>query len=459
MSACALQMPMRKCGFHIARLLQLAFLVSARRFGVYLLIVLGVVSNGCSAGVGKPMAPLSLVPPGQGISFPREYFGMHIHNAEKPGHWPAIPFGSWRLWDAYVGWADLQPAPDKWDFRRLDGYVDKAQSAGVSILLPLGRTPNWASARPTEHSPYGPGQAAEPANIEDWRNYVRTVVSRYRGRIPAYQILNEANLTMFWTGSIPKLVELTRVAHEEIKRIDPSAVLVSPSATGLDARIAWVRSFLDAGGESLVDVVSFHLYDNGKPPEAMIPKVQELRAQLKAGGYGGKPLWNTETGLLINNLVPAPDVTWSTEWWKQRLEPKPAADYVMRAFLISRALGFERYYWFAWDNRWFGLTEPAVLSPKAPAKAYAHAIVYLMRSTLERCDRDGDGLWVCRLKMANGRPAQALWMDPAAPLQRKVVPSPFSGKVVRFDGETSVEAPVSTTLSVGPGVSLVVQAP
>lgn len=459
MSALALAPPMKNFVFWIMRLLQPLLLASPRRLGMLMLIVLGLTSYGCTAGVGGSMEPLTLVPPGQGVSFPRQFFGMHVHNAEKPGHWPTIPFGTWRLWDAYVSWADLQPARGKWDFRKLDGYVDKAHSAGVSILLPLGRTPNWASARPAEHSPYGPGQAAEPASIEDWRNYVRTVVSRYRGRIPAYQILNEANLALFWTGGIPKLVELTRVAHEEIKRIDPSAVLVSPSATGLDARIAWVRSFLDAGGASVVDVASFHLYDHNKPPESMIPKVLDLRAQLKAGGYAAKPLWNTETGLLINNRVPAPDVTWRPDWWKERLEPKPAADYVMRAFLISRALGFERYYWFAWDNRWFGLIEPADSSLKAPAKAYAHAIVYLMRSTLERCDRDTAGLWVCRLKLANGRPAQALWMDPDAPSQRKEVPSPFSGKVVRFDGESSVEAPVGATLSVGPSVSLVVQAP
>lgn len=444
---------------HFARLLMQYFLASPRRLGVLALVVLSLTLTVGAIGGGKSMPALSLTPPGQGVSFPRDYFGMHIHNAEKPGHWPTVPFGSWRLWDAYVSWADLQPARDKWDFRKLDDNVEKAQSANVSILLPLGRTPNWASARPAEHSPYGPGQAAEPTNIEDWRNYVRTVASRYRGRITTYQVWNEANLPMFWTGSIPKLVELTRVASEEIKRIDPSAILVSPSATGLDARIGWVRSFLDAGGASAVDVIGFHLYDHGNPPEAMIPKILDMRAQLQAGGYAAKPLWNTETGLLINNAKPAPDVTWSADWTRERREPEQAASFVMRAFLISRALGFERYYWFAWDNRWLGLIEPSDLSQKATAKAYSHALVYLMRSTLERCDRDTDGLWVCRLKMANGRPARAFWMDPSSPTQRKEVANPLTGKVVSFDGEKTVEVPARATLSVGPNVSLVVQVP
>lgn len=431
----------------------------ARGMGATVLLVLMAAVVAWASVATKPMVPISLIPPGQGVSFPRAYFGMHIHNAEKPGHWPMIPFGSRRLWDAYDSWADLEPARGRWDFSRLDRDVAQAETAGVSILLTLGRTPSWASARPVEHSPYGPGQAAEPANIEDWRNYVRTVVSRYRGRNEAYEIWNEMDLPMFWTGGMPKMVEMARVAREEIKRIDPAALVVSPSGTGLDSRIGWVRAFLDAGGASAVDVVSYHLYDNGKPPENMIPKVLELRAQLQAGGYGDKPLWNTETGLLINNLKPAPDVAWSADWKKERLEPGQAADYVMRAFLISRALGFERYYWYAWDNRWLGLTEPADSSLKVPAQAFAQAIVYLMNSTLERCDRDTDGLWVCRLKMANGRPAQALWMDPAAPQQRRNVPAPFIGRVVRFDGQHSVESPTGASINVGPGVALVIHVP
>lgn len=458
MNASAWAFVVKKLTAPVARLRCLR--VFERRMGALALIVLGLTLTVGAEGLGKAMTPLSLVPPGQGVSFPREYFGMHIHNAEKPGHWPLVSFGSWRLWDAGVDWASLEPSKGQWNFSRLDGYVDRAGQAGVSILLPLALTPRWASARPDEPAPYGPGQASEPVNTDDWRNYVRTVATRYRGRIRAYEIWNEPNLPMFWTGGIPKLVELTRIAHEEIKRIDPAALVVSPSAVEFDKGIAWIRSFLDAGGASAVDVVGFHLYQNGKPPESMIPKVQQLRDQLKAGGYAGKPLWNTETGLFINNHLPAPGVSWSAEWKRERIEPEQAADYVMRAFLISRALGFERYYWYAWDNRVLGLVEPADLSQKVTARAYAHAAAYLLRSTLERCDRDAGGLWVCRLRMANGRPAQALWVDPAASTLRTKVSSPFaSGKVVSFDGESSVESPLGATLSVGPAVSLVIQAP
>lgn len=427
-----------------------------RRISMRALIALALIITACATWGAKTLAPLHLVPPGQGISFPREFFGMHIHEANKPGHWPEIAFGSWRLWDAHVGWADLESSKGQWNFTRLDEFVDRAANAGVSILLPLALTPQWASARRDEPSAYGPGQAAEPANVEDWRNYVRTVASRYRGRIHAYEIWNEANEKMFWTGGIPKLVELTKVAYDEIKKIDPSALIVAPSATELDPHIAWLSTFLDAGGGPVVDIISYHLYNRDNPPEALIAWALQMRAQLQAKGYGAKPLWNTEMGLVINNLKPAPGVNWSEDWLKQRVEPNQAASYIVRALLIARALGFERFYWYAWDNRWLGLTEPADASLKAPANAYAQAVVYLMRSRLNRCDRDGSGLWTCSLAIANGHPAQALWIDPAAPDQHRIVPSPFVGHVVRFDGVQAGKSPTAATIDVGPDVTLVI---
>ena len=66
---------------------------------------------------------------------------------------------------------------NKWDLKLLDDYVDKSEETGVSLLLPLGLSPTWASARPEESSAYNqPGWAAEPQDLNDWRNYVRTIM-------------------------------------------------------------------------------------------------------------------------------------------------------------------------------------------------------------------------------------------------------------------------------------------
>src|SRR5215468_5110882 len=135
-------------------------------------------------------------------SLPAEFFGMHIHHAGAATPWPEVPFSEWRLWDAYVAWPSLEPQKGKWHFETLDKYVALAEQHNVGILLPLGLSPQWASARPQEKSTYQPGNAAEPRNLDDWRNYVKTVATRYKGRIHEYEIWNEPNLKLFWTGDV-----------------------------------------------------------------------------------------------------------------------------------------------------------------------------------------------------------------------------------------------------------------
>jgi len=108
---------------------------------------------------------------------PSSYFGLHIHHLAYPvpTPWPNMPVPEWRLWDANVTWADIEPSKGQWRFEKLDSYVSLAQQHATGILLTLGGSPRWASARPNVATNYYPGFTAEPANVDDWRNYVKTV--------------------------------------------------------------------------------------------------------------------------------------------------------------------------------------------------------------------------------------------------------------------------------------------
>lgn len=65
----------------------------------------------------------------------------------------------------------------------------------------LAHSPKWASARPDEPVAYAPGAVAEPANIDDWRNQVRTVGQRCKGRIAAHQVWNEPSDRSHFSGT------------------------------------------------------------------------------------------------------------------------------------------------------------------------------------------------------------------------------------------------------------------
>lgn len=305
---------------------------------------------------------------------PREYFGLHIHRADQGTAWPTVPFGSWRLWDSYVGWAQLEPAKGRWDFSRLDRYVAMANITKVDILLPLAMTPQWASARPHEPSAYKPGNIAEPANFADWSNYVSTVGTRYKGKIKHYEIWNEPSDKTHYSGDIESLVKLTCEAKRILKDIDPTIKVISPASAGGGRHIEYLNRFLATGGAKCIDIVGHHFYVFKDSPEAMIPLIRGVKKVMVSNGLGQLPLWNTETGYWIGNAdgTIAPE-NFTRGGWKKLDPSKEAGEYITQAFLIARTEGIERFFWYAWDNRAMGLIEPTNGQMK-PAATYWRTI-------------------------------------------------------------------------------------
>ncbi len=318
-------------------------------------------------------------------SVPPTYFGMHIHRLAEGTAWPSVPFETWRLWDARVSWPQVEPKKSEWKFELLDSYVSSAEQHHVEILLPLGLCPTWASSRPAEPSSYQPGNAAPPQNMQDWRDYVQTIGLRYKGRIHAYEIWNEPNLPGFFTGTVPQMIELARVAREVLREIDPTVQIVSPAATEASG-VKWLDQFLAQGGGRFVDVIGFHLYVDPAPPEDMVQRIADIRSVLSRHNLR-LPLWSTEAGWAHPKPFPSQDV---------------AAAYVARAFLLSWAAGVSRFYWYAWDNHgWVSLQmTDATGKPEAPATAYSEITHWLTGRRVEDCKSDFSDNWICSLSGA-----------------------------------------------------------
>jgi hypothetical protein len=332
------------------------------------------------------------------LAIPRTLFGLHIHRAATTTPWPKDDFGTWRLWDAYVAWPWLEPKQDEWHFETLDKYLALAEQNKVEVLLPLAFSPAWASARPNEPSAYEPGFAAEPRNLQIWRNYVRTVATRYKGRIHYYELWNEPNLQKFYSGTVEQMVALAREAYLILKEVDPSITVVSPSATG-DRDSAWLEEYLRKGGGAYADVIGYHFYVTPKPPEAMVTSIRKVQQIMAKHGVGDKPLWNTETGWMIANSkgLVEPKVVGFPENMKV-LTADEAAGYVARSFIIAWGAGLQRFYWYAWDNHVMGLTEVDGKTLKLPAKAYAEVQKWLVGAQMTACKSDKENTWVCELK-------------------------------------------------------------
>lgn len=385
---------------------------------------------------------------------PASYFGMHFHrlverqpwvpDGNRLTPWPDVPFGSLRLWDAYVAWPNLQPNRTRWHFATLDKYVDMASVAAVEVLLPLGLSPAWASARPLEQSSYKPGNAAEPASLGDWRAYVHQVATRYKGRIHAYEIWNEINLKGFYSGDLDTLVTLARIAYEEIKAVDPDALVVSPSITGEGRNPEWLDRYLSKGGGRYADVIGYHFYVPKHAPEAMLPVIRDVQAIMRKHGVVDKPLWNTEAGWWIDNLVPTERLGAAGGDWR-RLDQQTAAAYVSRALILNWAAGVSRFYWYAWDNRDMGLYDLGARQPKPAAYAYARTAEWMRGAVFRQCGSK-QTVWVCELVDSRGAEARIVWRESG---NAKPWPVPLEWTANEYESLAGVRTPVGEYLQVG----------
>jgi len=337
---------------------------------------------------------------------PPQYWGLHIHRAGSLTTWPA-GFGSWRLWDARVAWSDLEPRPGQWQFQALDAYVELAHERGIEVLLPLGMSPSWASARPEEKSSYGSGATAEPADIQHWRDYVTTMARRYKGRVRHYEIWNEPNLKQFYTGSVATMAQLVREAAIALKDIDPTIVVVSPSATERGG-IAWLDEYLRRGGAEHVDVIGYHFYVAPAEPEAMVPLIREIQKVLHRHGVN-KPLWNTESGWMIPSRQKAVLPRGGTGMYSRVLDENDAAAFVARACVLNWAFGVARLYWYAWDNYLMGLVEPDARTLKTAGRAYEIVQQWMTGTQIRECQTGPGALWTCQVTREGGNDAWIVW--------------------------------------------------
>jgi hypothetical protein len=358
---------------------------------------------------GSSAGPVTLRPPDQTI--PIGYFGMHFHHVGETIPWPKISFGSWRLLGTYVDWPHLEPKHGQWDFQTSDKFVALAEQQHVVALFPLVLTPPWASAHPAEKSYYSPGNAGPPKDIADWQEYVQMVATRYKGRIHEYEIWNEPNLKGFYGGSIPEMVQMARVAYQTLKRVDPTVTVCSPSATETPG-VAWLDAYLKAGGGKYADVIGFHFYsDPGPPEQTVLPMIQQVEQVMRNDGVGDKPLWDTETGYLIQDRQSVVRPEARTGYNSVVLPESQAANNLARMYVLAWADGVSRLYWYAWDDGKMGLLDLGGQGQtlKATAIAYEQVENWLVGTKMWACGASSAGIWVCGISRPGNYLARIVW--------------------------------------------------
>jgi hypothetical protein len=355
---------------------------------------------------------------------PDERMGIHV-GADETGVMLARVLGcGWvRLLDAcgVTHWDVVEPEKGKWAWERtnwLDDAVETYRKAGLKILGLLFRTPLWASSGDSVNYP--------PKDLDAWRNYVRSVAQHFKGRIDAYEVWNEPYGLGLFAGKEELYLQMTRIAFEELRKVDPQVKVVAPCTYwSLDDIVRWTEGVLQRGLLEFVDVFSFHGYEGYRPTD--FEQVKQWSA------FDGKqrPIWNSEQGLVSESfyrfLPDAYDDPY-TRWIAiKTFSAKEAASAIVKAFVstlmlcregeapteLNNDVKFFQYWAVPEDTMLPRLKSMSLLEfdnalrPKAVAFAIAG---WLLRDSKPLGFERRNGLWLLHFIKANQR-ITAAWSD------------------------------------------------
>jgi polysaccharide biosynthesis protein PslG len=244
-----------------------------------------------------------------------------------------------------VEWGSTEPSPDSYDSWMLSHYdraVETARAAGQKVLMLVSQSPSWASGSSDKQSP--------PEDPADYADFVRFLASRWAGKVEAWQVWNEPNISRFWpTGPDPaKYTQLLKAAYPAIKSGDPNARVVfgGPSTNDYD----FVEGAYAAGAKGYFDVMSTHPYTcnspeavattNGRISKGSYLGYREIRKSMLARG-DDKPIWFTEFG-------------WSTSTQSCGVSEQTQADYLTKAFKLAAQDSYVQVaFWYNFRNNYW----------------------------------------------------------------------------------------------------------
>lgn len=263
-------------------------------------------------------------------------------------------------------WGMLEPRKGEYNWPFFDHLVSTAESYGIQVYGIAAYWTGWTQ-------PY------TEQGIEDYLDYLRACVTRYRGRIKHWEIWNEPNI-FFWQGSREMYAELLIRSYQMIKEIDPEIQVLGLSTAGIDF------NFIDQmlKKETPFDILTIHPYRSVLVEETFINDLQKADRQINPSPEAPRrPIWNTEMGWATHteHHMLRQDFTPNSE--------RKQAEFLARTHLTTIASGVNpKNFWYNFrndgDDPWYfefnmGITRQD-FSPK-PAYAVFSVMTHVLKGT------------------------------------------------------------------------------
>jgi xylan 1,4-beta-xylosidase len=196
------------------------------------------------------------------------------------------------------------------DFTGIDRIYDQILALGLRPIIEVGFMPHDLARNADATVFHYRAIISPPHDWDRWADLVtalaRHLVDRYgldEVRHWAFEIWNEPNLDVFWSGTVDEYFHLYDVSAAAVKSVDDRLVVGGPAT----AAVGWIDDFLDHTNRSgaAVDFLSTHAYGNAP---------LDLRPTADRFGRPGLPLWWTEWGAHATHFNSVHDSVWSAAY-------------------------------------------------------------------------------------------------------------------------------------------------
>jgi hypothetical protein len=408
------------------------------------------------------------IPSSAAGSIPCTFWGFQVKSLSD---YPLqLPYGEFRGWDSgSANWPDIDgtctptspPTDPCFNFANLDTETADLKKAGVNdIMYTLSRTPEWASQNPTDstcnYSALGPSQYGEcwpPIDLNAdgtgadfiWRSWVTAIAVRVNNptyvqthaHIKYWEAWNEFSRASSWMGTYNQLVRLAQDANCLItgrvtgikatgetcqqvlqtvgltQPIDPNAVMVAPSSTGIDTAAIENLLYCDdkpatlcttgSAGAAAVDVINVHMYIDTQTPEHIVSVgLQNLYAMMQAHNlnlpvFDGEGSWGN-TVKTVGNI-------WASDAYAR-------VGMIPRYYALIWSNNVKQIMWYAYEGQTGQLFNASAGQLDQPeANAYILTYNWLSNATPTQspfCQNNGT-IYHCDFTESNGHSASLVW--------------------------------------------------
>ena len=188
----------------------------------------------------------------------------------------------WHRFDMF-SWRMIEPEKGTYYWKPVDDMVDLVRRNHINIMGEIAATPNWAKLNPEDKGTHV--NLFEVPRLDEFTRFVKDVVTRYKGRVAAWEYMNEPSVH-YGVYNAPAYAEMMKTMSTPIRSIDPQALAVMGCGGigGQDRK--WTLDTIAAAGKDAFDVFTLH-YLVGTPWTF-------CREIIDKADIADKPVWDTE---------------------------------------------------------------------------------------------------------------------------------------------------------------------